>query len=163
MIKKAEIKFWQIIKRIDLLWFRSLVCARVGGLVVCGSGFGSSCLWASVHLKHTERRKKPFFPIDTQIHGVVIFGSVSLLYWIRKFGCFPTVQSHVLWCAGVGSIAHCRPNHLLSVLILSNTRTVYGNSRRDSCIADQSCVFLWLCYYYCFHGHWVVCHCGIST
>lgn len=70
---------------------------------------------------------------------------------------------NVLWYYGMGPLAHCCPNYLPPVLILSHSWDITVHSCWESRFPDESRVSIWLRYYHCFHDNWVVCHCFISA
>lgn len=51
-------------------------------------------------------------------------------------------SSHVLWCGGVGSLAHRCPNRVPSMLVLPHARVVPVAPRRDSSLALEPRVLL---------------------
>ena len=68
------------------------------------------------------------------------FGDLEGGFGCLRRGCC----SHVLWYGGMGPLAYCCPNSLLSMLILSlpRTRSILDISCRDSSVSDEPCVFL---------------------
>ena len=78
--------------------------------------------------------------------------------YLRRAYC-----SHVLWCSSVGPLAHCCPNSLPSMLILSHSWSILDISSWDSSVSDEPCVFLWLCCCHYLYCDCVVCHCFVSA
>lgn len=66
---------------------------------------------------------------------------------------------HVLWCCSMGPLANSCPNFLPSMRLLSHSWVILVHSCWEPSFKDEFDVFLWLCYFNCFYGNWVVCHC----
>lgn len=99
------------------------------------------CVWSLIWL---------LWGIEVSVEGIGELG-----FWFEK------IKSHVLWCWGVGSLAHCCPNCLSSMLILSHSWGVHGDSCRDSRFSDESRILLRFLDAYRRNGHGLVRHCFV--
>ena len=75
--------------------------------------------------------------------------------WLKDYFCS---------CAGAGLQRVVQgSDRLSSVFVLPDSRTVHGHSRWHSRVQVEPHVFLRFLNSYCFHGHWVVRDCFISS